>query len=146
MTDQITRNTPVAGMTSLQEAMNQLLADSFVRPGRWNAGDSWTALDVYETEADYVARLAVPGLKPEDFDITVQQNVLTMSGRVQQAQPEQAHYLVREQPYGEFSRSIQFPCPIDVEKIEAHLTDGMLTIKAPKAETARPRRITISQN
>jgi HSP20 family protein len=144
MTEQMTRNNPFGGMTTLQEAINQLLADSFVQPGRWSAGNSWTALDVYETEATYVARLAVPGLKPEDFDITVQQNTLTISGKVNREEPEGAHYLVREQAFGEFTRSIQFACPVDVEKVQASLSNGILTVTTPKAENARPRRINVN--
>ncbi len=144
MSEIVSRNDPFFGMTSLQEAMNELFAESFVRPQRRYGSAPWMPLDVYETEEGFVARLAAPGLHAENFDITVQQNTLTVSGTVSVDQPEGAHYLLREQVYGDFSRTIQFPSPVAVDKIEASLANGILTINVPKAEQARPRRISIN--
>jgi HSP20 family protein len=145
MSEIASRANPFSGVTTLQEAMNQLLSESFVRPTRWS-GSSWAAMDVYETEQAYVVRVAVPGLKAEHFDVTVQQNVLTVSGKVNVEQPEDARYLVQEQSFGEFTRNIQFPTPVNVEKIDASLENGILTINVPKAETAVARRITVKSN
>jgi HSP20 family protein len=146
MSDITRRNDPFWGMAPLHEAMNQLLSESFVRPSRWSGGASWAALDVYETENGYVARLAVPGLKADNFDITAQQNTLTITGKVSSEKPENAHYLVQEQLFGEFTRTVQFPTPVNVDKIEAHLADGILTLNVPKAETAVTRRISVKNN
>lgn len=132
---------PFQEMTSLRTAMNQLLSESFVRSAQ--RGNVPAALDMYETENDYVVRLAVPGLKPDNFEITLQQNVLTMSGRTQPEQAAAVRYHVREQLFGNFTRTIQFPALVNAEQIQAHLADGILTITLPKAEAAKPRRITV---
>jgi HSP20 family protein len=141
MTDLI-RWDPLQEMTSLREAMNQLLAESFVRPGRWLAG-ARPAMDLYETEQEYVVKLAVPGLKADNFDITMQDNELTIRGSTQAELPEGARSHLQEQRFGDFSRSVRFPVPVDADKIEARLADGILTIRVPKAEDARPKRIAV---
>jgi len=128
--------------TTLRDAMNQLLAESVVRSRGWTSS-SQIPLDLYETENEYVAKLAVPGLKPDNFDITMQQNVLTIKGHTQAEQQQGMRYHVQEQRFGDFNRTIQFPTPIDAEKIQASLADGLLTIHVPKAEAAKPKRITV---
>ena len=135
---------PLSEMTSLRDAMNQLLAESFVRPSS-RAGMFQPPVDLYETENEYVVKLAAPGLKPDNFEITMQQNMLTVQGRTQQGEEKQedARYHVREQRFGEFLRTVQFPSQVDADKIQASLSNGILTIQVPKAEAAKPRRITV---
>jgi HSP20 family protein len=134
---------PFQEMTSLRDAMNQLLAESFVRPSS-RAGAFQPPVDLYETENEYVVKLAAPGLKPDNFEITMQQNMLTIQGRTQQEEKqEDARYHVREQRFGEFLRTVQFPSQVDADKIQASLSNGILTIQVPKAEAAKPRRITV---
>jgi HSP20 family protein len=135
---------PFQEMTSLRDAMNQLLAESFVRPSGM-AGAFQPPVDLYETENEYVVKLAAPGLKPDNFEITMQQNMLTIQGRTQQEDEKQegARYHVREQRFGEFLRTVQFPSQVDADKIQASLSNGILTIRVPKAEAAKPRRITV---
>jgi HSP20 family protein len=130
-------------MTSLRDAMNQLFSESFVRPGSM-AGAFQPPVDLYETENEYVVKLAAPGLRPDNFEITMQQNVLTIQGRTQEEEKQEgSRYHVREQHYGEFLRTIQFPSQVDADKIQASLANGILTIRVPKAEAAKPRRITV---
>src|SRR5262245_25439050 len=135
---------PFQEMTSLRDAMNQLLAESFVRPSS-RAGAFQPPVDLYETENEYVVKLAAPGLKPDNFEITMQQNMLTIQGRTQQEEEKQedARYHVREQRFGEFLRTVQFPSQVDADKIQASLSNGILTIQVPKTEAAKPRRITV---
>src|SRR5215813_3681781 len=123
---------PFQEMTSLRDAMNQLVAESFVRPSGW-AGAFQPPVDLYETENEYVVKLAAPGLKPDNFEITAQQNVLTIQGRTQQEEQKQqgARYHIREQRFGEFMRTVRFPTQVDAEKIQASLSDGILTIRVP---------------
>ena len=141
------RWSPFEDMTSLRDAMNQLVAESFVRP-QSAAGAFQPAIDLYETENEYVVKVAAPGLKPDNFEITAQQNVLTIQGRTQdednqQGKQEGARYHVREQHFGEFLRTIRFPSQIDADKIQASLSNGILTVRVPKAESAKPKRITV---
>src|SRR3712207_204924 len=105
---ELMRRDPFQEMTSLRDAMNQLFAESFVRPRGW-VGSYQMPLDLYETEHEYVAKLAAPGLKPDNFELTMQQNVLTISGHTQAEQQEGIRYHVQEQRFGNFNRSIQFP-------------------------------------
>jgi HSP20 family protein len=141
MTD-LMRNEPFQDMTTLRDAMNQLLTQSFVRPRGWG-GASQMPLDLYETEDEYVATLAVPGLKPDNFEITMQQNVLSIRGHTQTEQQQGVRYHVQEQHFGDFNRTIQFPSAVNAEKIQASLADGIMTIHVPKAEAAKPKRITV---
>ena len=141
---ELSRWDPFQEMTTLRDAMNQLLSESFVYPT--HRGNTAVALDLYETENEYVARLAVPGLQPDNFDITMQQNVLTISGHTQQEQIEGVQYHVREQRFGDFTRSIQFPTPVNADQIQANLADGLLSINIPKAEVAKPRRIMVKSS
>ena len=133
---------PFQEMTSLRDAMNQLLAESFVRPGRVPLADQ-PAMDLYETEQGYVVKLAAPGLKADNFEITMQENVLTIHGRTEAEQPEGARYHLQEQRFGEFNRSVRFPTLVDADKVQASLADGILTIQVPKAEAVRPKRIAV---
>jgi HSP20 family protein len=136
------RKDPFQDMTTLRDAMNQLLTESFVRPHGWG-GANRVPLDLYETEHEYLAKLALPGLKPDNFEITMQQNVLSIRGHTQTEQQEGIRYHVQEQRFGDFNRTIQFPTAVDAEKIQASLADGILTIRVPKAEAAKPKRITV---
>ncbi len=129
----------------LHDAMSQLFANGVVRPRGW-AGAGPLPLDLYETEHEYVARLAVPGLKPDNFEITLERGVLTIHGRTQQERPEGVRYHVQEHRYGDFTRTIQFSAPVDADKIDASLADGILTLNVPKAEAAKPKRINITAN
>jgi HSP20 family protein len=139
---ELTRWEPFQEMTTLRDAMSQLLTESIVRPRGW-ANASYMPLDLYETEHEYVAKLAVPGLKPDNFEITMQQNALIIRGNTQAEQQEGIRYHVREQRFGDFSRTIQFPTSVDADKIQASLADGILTLRVPKAEAAKPKRITV---
>jgi HSP20 family protein len=139
---ELTRWDPFQEMTTLRDAMNQLLTESVVRPRGW-AGSSQAPLDLYETENEYVAKLAAPGLKPDNFELTMQQNVLLIKGHTQAEQQEGVRYHVQEQRFGDFNRTIQFPTLVDADKIQASLADGILTMRVPKAEAAKPKRITV---
>ncbi len=101
-------------------------------------------MNLYETDGEYVLKVSAPGLNPDNFEITAQQNVLTIQGHTQEEQQEEgARYHVREQRFGEFLRTVRFPTPIDAERIQASLANGILTVRVPKSEAAKPRRISV---
>jgi HSP20 family protein len=155
---ELVRWDPFQEMLSLRDAMNQLVAESFVRP-QGSAGTFQPRMDLYEEGNEYVVKLAVPGLKPDNFEITLQQNVLTIRGRTQEEKEQESagqdgnnqngdkqkgrQYHVREHRYGEFLRTIQFPVQVDPNKVQATLSDGVLTIRVPKTEAAMPKRIQV---
>ena len=115
---------------------------------RWaeeSQGPQQRALGVNVSEQDdaYVLSALVPGLKAEDLNIQVLENVVSIEGEYQAADTE---YLLNELPSGSFRRSLRLPTEIQAEKVEAKIADGVLTLNLPKAESARPKKINISVN
>ena len=107
---------------------------------RWNL-----ALDVAESDESFVVKASLPGIKPDDLEITFSENVLTIKGEIEEDKElEEVHYHMRERRYGSFSRSIRLPSGIESEKIEASFDDGVLKLHLPKAEEAKPKKIAIS--
>lgn len=141
MTSMTTWN-PFDEMLTLRDAMQQLLAESVVRPS--SASRMFMPLDLYETENGYVVQMAAPGLTAENFDVTLEQNVLTIRGEIAAQGGENVRYHLRELRSGSFGRSLQFPTPVNADAVEAHLQNGLLTIEVPKAEAARSRKIAIT--
>lgn len=97
-------------------------------------------INIREEEDAYILSALVPGLKAEDLNIQVLEDVLRIQGEYQADENE---YLVRELPSGSFTRTLRLPAAIDAENVEARIADGVLTLTLPKAESARPRRISI---
>ena len=97
-------------------------------------------INIREEEDAYVLSALVPGLKAEDLNIQVLEDVLRIQGEYKADENE---YLVRELPSGSFTRTLRLPAAIDAERVEAHIADGVLTLTLPKAESARPRKISI---
>lgn len=115
------------------------------RQGRWPSMGRWTPqLDVLESENEYRIRLSIPGVAPEDVQVTVEQNVVAVSGELRQQQPEQgSRYLHQEHTAGHFTRSIALPGMVDPDQTHAHFEHGVLTISLPKHAATRPRRIDV---
>jgi len=162
----ITRSDPFREALSLRRAMDQLLEQSFVQPGLLPRTPVQMApTDVCETPNGYEVDVALPGVRPEDIELTVDLNTLTIRGRyshqeehqVQGEQHEgekqqgkaqrhrQGHnWLLREIPSGMFERTISFSRPIDTNKIQTKFENGILTILLPVSEESRPKRISIT--
>lgn len=107
---------------------------------------SWVPpVDIRETPEETILTAEVPGLGKDDINITVENNILTFSGErnFQKDVKEESFHRV-ERSYGSFSRSFSLPGNVQLEKIEASFADGVLTIKVPKEERAKPKRIAIS--
>ncbi len=145
----IERWDPFREVVSLRDAMNSLLQESFVRPGASGGavGGNVSALplDVAETEDEYVVRASLPGVKPEDVDISVTGDSLTITGKTQdEKRDEQEGYLYQEIRRGTFTRTVALPADLKVEAASAQFENGMLTLTIPKAEQAKPRQIKIN--
>lgn len=97
-------------------------------------------INIREEDEAYILSALVPGLKAEDLNIQVLEDVLRIQGEYKADENE---YLVRELPGGSFTRTLRLPSAIDAEHVEARIVDGVLTLTLPKAESARPRRISI---
>ncbi len=138
---------PFREMMSLREAMDRLLEESFVRPrGTWRRGTPDAPLrlpvDVYTTPEEIVVIASLPGLLPEEVDITIEGDTLTIRGELRPPL-ENVEYLFQERPYGHFARSLTLNVPVDVEKAEAVFENGVLTLTLPKMEAVRPKSIKV---
>lgn len=137
---------PIRDMLSLREAMDRLYDESFVRPfgSPWADGGYGLTVDVQAKDDEYILRANVPGLKPEDLRLEVVNNTVTFRGEIKEEhKTEQENYLLQERRYGQFSRSVTLPTPLDPAKAEATVENGVLTLRLPKAEEAKPKAITI---
>ena len=143
----IVRWEPLRDFMTLREAMDKLFQESFVGPRHreWLAPTETTlALDVYETEDSTVVKTSVPGVKPEDIDITISGNTLTISGETtEEEEVTKDNYIRRERRYGSFSRSVILPEGLEADNAEAAFDDGVLTLTIPKAPEAKPKVIKI---
>ncbi len=99
-------------------------------------------VDAYETDDSIVLTASVPGLRPEDMDITLDGDTLIIRGEVNGVQ-EDVKYLLRERFHGKFERRLAINLPVDIQGAEATFDHGVLTLVLPKAEEARPRRIEV---
>ena len=93
------------------------------------------AVDVREEDDAYILSALVPGLKADDLNIQVLEDVVTIAGEFKD---DESQYLMRELPYGSFSRTLRLPVTLDAAKAEAKITDGVLTLRLAKAESALP--------
>jgi HSP20 family protein len=145
----IERWDPFREMISLRDAMNSLLAESFVRPGGPLAlGGAATLplpLDVAETEGEFVIKASLPGIKPEDVHITAHGDTLTIRGEGKaEAEQEGTHWHVRERRVTSFARTISLGTPIHADAASARFDHGVLTLTLPKSAESRPRQIKVA--
>jgi len=144
----IERWDPFRESISLRDAMNTLLQESFVRPGGMGPaaqnGHAALPLDVSENENEFVIHASLPGVKPDDVQITAQGDTLTIRAESKSEEEKKgAQWHLRERRFGVFQRSLSLPTPVDPDKAQAHYEHGVLTLTLPKSEAARPRQIKI---
>jgi len=146
----VSRWDPFQDLLSIQDEMNQLFTRAFgqERPsqgGERGGGRAWApALDISERKDAYVVTVEVPGIKPEELDITLEDGLLTIQGerRFSQESSDQQWHRV-ERRYGSFRRSITLPSQVQADSIEASFENGVLEVVVPKAEEAKPKKITV---
>ena len=132
-------------LLSLRQAMDQLFEESFVKPGTWQFGEGQLVpVDVYATTEEIVVEAILPGVKPEEVDITVEGNVLTIVGDTSSTVPAREGILLQEIRRGRFVRTLNLPEGLEPDKATATFEDGVLTLRIPKAEQVKPRQIKIS--
>jgi len=142
----IERWDPFREAVSLRDAMNSLLQESFVRPTGMLAqnGSASLPLDVSETEDAFVVKASLPGIRPEDVQITVHGDTLTIRGESKAEEEKKGeHWHIRERHFGAFQRSVSLATPVDSDQAQAGFEHGVLTLTLPKSEAAKPRQIKI---
>jgi HSP20 family protein len=145
----IQRWEPFREMVSLRDAMNTLLQESFVRPtGLLGDGAGAAAplpLDISENENEFIVKASLPGVKPEDVQITAYGDTLTIRGEIKaEEEKKDENYHLRERRYGQFVRTVTLSTPISADKAQAQFENGVLTLRLPKAEEAKPKQIKVA--
>lgn len=100
-------------------------------------------VDVKTGQDEFVITALLPGVKAEDLSIQIVNETVTIQGEIKNDRQEEASYLLMERPSGRFCRTLTLPVPLDSSKAEASLSDGVLTLRVPKAEEARPKTIKV---
>jgi len=141
---------PVADMERLWNEMDRIFEEAFGRTARPLASRVLSyrpATDIYDTGEALVVKVAVPGAKPEDLEVSFEQNTLTIRGHygyhLSEDEAKKVTWYRREIGTGQFAESFTLPVPVDTEHAEATFADGILTLTLPKAEQARIKRIPV---
>jgi len=139
----LTRWDPFRDMLSMRRAMDRLF-DRALEPS-WSETPAWDlALDVVENKDEFLVKASLPGINPDDLEITFTDNTLTIKGSTKsEVESKDARYHLRERRYGSFARSITLGSRIQGDAIQANYENGVLTLTLPKAEEVKAKRIQI---
>lgn len=145
----ITRWDPYRELATMRQVLDRFFEDDFARfPSLWERRPEAMslALDVAEKEDAFVVKASVPGVAPEDVEVTLTDNVLTIKGETKSDKEiNEENYHLRERRFGAFVRSVTLPTAVDAEKIEAVNENGVLTLTLPKAEAVKPKKIEVKK-
>lgn len=136
---------PLDELASLREPMDRLFEEILGRRPRFFAPTIWQpAVEIYETMAEVVVRAELPGIDPKDVDITTSDDTLTIKGEAKSEQEEKgSDYVRRELRYGKFLRTVRLPVDVEAEKAKASYRHGILEVRIPKAERAKPKTVKV---
>lgn len=138
---------PFDELVSFRDAMDRVFEDSFIRP-RWGwiapMSAANLAIDMYETKDEVVVKAALPGIKPEEVQVSITGNTLTIKGESKEEnEVKEKDYIRKERRYGSFTRSVTLPSGLKADKAEATFEDGVLTLKVPRSEEVKSKTIKI---
>src|ERR1700716_1633339 len=137
---------PFRGATTLQEQINHLFGNGLARAADESNLTPWApAVDIYETENELVVKADLPDVNPQNLDIRVENNILTIRGeRKFESKVKEDNYLRVERAYGSFSRSFSLANSVKTDDIRADYQNGVLTLSLPKREEAKPKQIKVN--
>jgi HSP20 family protein len=148
MADFLPRWDPFREVVTLREAMDRLFEDSFIparRRGVEGRERGFTLpLDAYVTSDEIVIQANMPGVKPEEVEITLEGDTLTIKGE-RPAPLENINYVLQERTFGKFQRTLNINVPVDANKAEARFENGLLTLVIPKTEAVKPKTIQVTK-
>jgi len=142
----IRRPTPLVDLVSFRDAMERLFDDRFFRPMWIGDGERQAApaLDMYTTAEAGIAKVALPGVKPDDVDVTIGDDLVTISGAFKEEQEtSEAGYVHKELSQGKFSRSFSLPTAIKADAAKAEFKNGLLTLTLPKTDEVKPTHVKV---
>jgi len=135
---------PIREMMGMRNQMDQVFEDFFSRSPVSYEGYGVVNLDMIQTADEVIIKASVPGIKPDDLNIAVTGDTLTIRGEVKaDEEVKGANYHMREIKYGSFARSVLLPCAVVADKAQAEFDNGMLRLVLPKAEEVKPKTITV---
>src|SRR4051812_40777381 len=133
--------------TDLRSTMDRLFDEGFSRPWRFINNEAYEAsmpVEISETDAELVVKASLPGVKPEEVDITVSNDVLTIKAEHKETTEEgKREFYRREIRYGAYNRSFTLPVKVDADQAEASFDNGVLQLRLPKAASTRPKQIKV---
>lgn len=139
------RRSVSGGYLPLRDAMNQLFETSFITPQGMGQG-GFPAADLYVTDNDVLVEMAIPGANPDDINVAVTGDTVTISGEIRhQHQRQKGQPFVQELFDGKFQRSFTLPIEVNANQADATFHNGILTLTLPKSEATKPRKIEVKQ-
>jgi HSP20 family protein len=138
--------TPRVDVVSFRDAMERLFDERFFRPIWIGSGEQQAApaLDLYTTPEAVIARVALPGVKPEDVDVTISDELVTITGALkEEKETSDAGYVHKELSRGEFTRTFSLPTAIKADAAKAEFKNGLLTLTLPKTEELKPTHVKV---
>jgi HSP20 family protein len=135
---------PIREALSLRDWMDRFMDETWSRPVAAFGGIVSPATDMYQTDDDVVVKATMPGVRPEDLNIAVTGDLLTIRGEAkEESNSNGVNYHVRERRYGSFSRTLPLPTAVLADKAQADFENGILTLTLPKADEVKPKTITV---
>lgn len=142
----IVRWDPFREMVTLRNSMDRMFEDSILRrlQATSDSTDGYLATDVHQTDDAITIKAVMPGVKPDDVEISITGETVTIRGESKKEEEiKEENYLLRERQYGTYSRTLQMPVQIQGDKAEAVFEDGILILTLPKAEEVKPKQIKV---
>ena len=141
---QLVRWDPFRDVVTMSNRLNRTLHDSYIPRTEDSLGAWGPPVDIFEKQDRLVIRTEIPGVEMEDMDVRIENGVLTLHGeRKQDTEVKEENAYRMERIYGTFTRSFTLPTTVDSAKVTATYKDGVLEVSVPKAETAKPKKISI---
>jgi HSP20 family protein len=130
----------------LRTEMDRLLGGFFspTFDGLHSGQHGQPAVNLWDQGEQLIVEMEVPGVKSEQIDVSVAGDELTVKIERPDVTPQNTTYHRRERPTGDFTRVLSLPCPINADRVQAELAEGVLTLKLPKSEAVKPRKINVS--
>ena len=143
----LTRWEPFREMRRMHDMLDRVMDESLTHKGSGNGNwfEGLAPIDLYQTDDEVVIEASMPGVQPDDIDISVTGDTLTMRGEVREEKDVEGErdYQLRERRYRRFARSLTLPSTVDADQAEAEIEHGILTLRIPKAEQAKPKQISV---
>jgi len=143
----IAEETTKAGKKSPDKPMAKKIAQSAEskKEAEWLNGEGQLTVDVYQTEEDLVVQSAIAGIKVEDLDVLIEDDLITIKGNRPNPLQENGDYFIEECYWGQFSRKIILPVEVDSSRADAAMKDGILTIRIPKIQREKKKKVLVKQ-